>query len=64
MTLQSKRELEVINQWAHAPETMLIFEAIGGMGKSALTWHWLKHHAQAQIPELAGAVWWSSASLR
>ncbi len=52
-------ELKLIDTWARSPDPMLIFEAIGGMGKSALTWHWLHHHAADHIPNLAGAIWWS-----
>ena len=54
-----KNELALIDDWACATEPMLIFEAIGGMGKSALTWHWLHQHAQKRISDLAGAIWWS-----
>ncbi|HFA47846.1 MAG TPA: DUF4062 domain-containing protein, partial [Bacteroidetes bacterium] len=33
--------------------------AIGGMGKSALTWHWFDKIAPLERPDLAGRFWWS-----
>lgn len=33
--------------------------AIGGMGKSALTWKWFQDIAAKQLPNLAGCIWWS-----
>jgi len=54
-----KSELKILDDWATSPASTLIFEAIGGMGKSALTWHWMNHHAKERIPNLAGVIWWS-----
>lgn len=56
-----KAELEVLDAWASSPGVMFIFEAIGGVGKSALTWHWLCQEGRVErsIPDLAGAIWWS-----
>jgi len=33
--------------------------AIGGMGKSALTWKWFNDIAPNELPHLAGRMWWS-----
>jgi tetratricopeptide (TPR) repeat protein len=33
--------------------------AIGGMGKSALTWKWFKEVAPEEMKPLAGRMWWS-----
>jgi hypothetical protein len=53
-------ELAKLDAWARGSDTTLIVEAIGGVGKSALTWHWLEEeHPQTTIPDLAGVIWWS-----
>lgn len=52
-------ELDALDQWAASEQTVMVYEAIGGMGKSALTWEWARKHAEQQIPGLAGCVWWS-----
>jgi hypothetical protein len=33
--------------------------AIGGQGKSALTWHWFQNIAELEMKPLAGRMWWS-----
>ena len=33
--------------------------AIGGMGKSALTWKWFNENAPQEMQPLAGRMWWS-----
>ena len=33
--------------------------AIGGMGKSALTWEWFHRHAHNEWADMAGRFWWS-----
>ena len=38
---------------------MLLFEAIGGSGKSMLTWEWLTNHAPAARADWAGRFWYS-----
>lgn len=56
-----KSELERITQWASAddaPNSFLI-EAIGGMGKSALAWHWLNNLSPQLGAKFAGKLWWS-----
>ncbi|MEN0006066.1 MAG: DUF4062 domain-containing protein [Bacteroidota bacterium] len=57
-----KKELELLTDWitkAHY-EDLTIFNivAIGGMGKSALTWTWFNQIAP-QEKEWTGRVWWS-----
>ena len=52
-------ELDTLERWAASKHTVMVYEAIGGMGKSALTWEWTRKHAGQQIPDLAGCVWWS-----
>ena len=37
----------------------MIVEAIGGTGKSALTWEWTRHRAPDAVAGLAGQLWWS-----
>jgi hypothetical protein len=40
-------ELDTLSDWANAsdPTNLLLFEAIGGNGKSMLTWEWATRHA-------------------
>jgi len=54
-----KRELGWISDWVRAPEPVLIFEAIGGMGKSMLTWQWVRQYACRQRSDCAGVLWYS-----
>ena len=57
-----KRELERLTDWITKPEykdiTLFNIVAIGGMGKSALTWTWFNDIAP-QEKKWAGQVWWS-----
>lgn len=55
-----KRELEILTDWVNKPTAITIFNivAIGGMGKSALTWTWFNDIAP-QEKKWAGRVWWS-----
>ena len=56
-----REELSLLNDWAIATSaefrdvSTFVLTAIGGMGKSALFWHWLSHEA----PKMAGHIWWS-----
>lgn len=52
-------ELALIDQWATGTDAMLLFQAIGGMGKSMLTWHWLRTRAAAVSGDWAGRLWYS-----
>jgi len=37
----------------------MVVEAIGGMGKSMLTWQWVNHRAAGLGVEWAGRFWYS-----
>jgi Domain of unknown function (DUF4062) len=58
-------ELNLLTDWVTAnkqvPAVTRIFNlvAIGGMGKSALTWKWFNDIAPNELPKLAGRMWWS-----
>jgi Domain of unknown function (DUF4062) len=54
-------QLDSLNDWAIPadPHPIIFFDAIGGAGKSMLTWHWLNHHAPKLRPDLAGRLWYS-----
>lgn len=54
-------ELEKLSDWcAEAePNPMLLYEAIGGSGKSMLTWEWLTGHADRARSGWAGRFWFS-----
>ncbi len=59
-----QRELNLLTDWITRPETMghahvMNVVAIGGMGKSALTWHWFQEIAAQEMSPLAGRIWWS-----
>jgi hypothetical protein len=58
------RELEELTDWAKPadPTNLLLFEAIGGNGKSMLTWEWTRNYALAARPAdspWAGRFWYS-----
>lgn len=51
-------EIKLLDAWlANKTENLLIFNAFGGFGKSALTWHWLNNHVDKTI--WSTAIWWS-----
>lgn len=57
-------ELQALNDWAQpaAPTNLLLFEAIGGNGKSMLTWEWTTRHApglRTGPDAWAGRFWYS-----
>jgi tetratricopeptide (TPR) repeat protein len=61
-----KGELELLTDWATgvgpgavSNTRVLSTIAVGGMGKSALTWKWFNDIAPQEISPLAGRVWWS-----
>lgn len=56
-----KAELETLDDWSNEadPNTVLLFEAIGGSGKSMLTWEWTKNHASKIRTDWAGKFWYS-----
>ena len=61
-------QLEALDAWAVSADPVMVVEAIGGVGKSALTWQWTTTHATGVINGLAGRLWWSfydgSASMK
>lgn len=54
-------QLEELDDWAKAadPTNLLLFEAIGGNGKSMLTWEWATNHATKVRTDWAGRFWYS-----
>ncbi|HEX8779943.1 MAG TPA: hypothetical protein VF728_02070, partial [Nocardioides sp.] len=54
-------ELDALDDWARAanPHPVLLFEAIGGTGKSMLTWRWLNQRAPEIRSDWAGRFWYS-----
>ncbi len=58
-------ELKLLTDWVtankHVPTGIRFFNvvAIGGMGKSALTWKWFNDIAPNELPHLKGRMWWS-----
>lgn len=56
-----KTQLETLSEWAQPsdPISVLLFEAIGGNGKSMLTWEWTTKHATAACSGWAGRFWYS-----
>ncbi len=57
-------ELNALTDWVTKPVTtkdarIFCFVAIGGMGKSALTWKWFREVAPNEMKPLAGRLWWS-----
>ena len=58
-------ELNMLTDWVTKPNSnlyqarILSIVAIGGMGKSALTWKWFNDIAPHEIKPLAGSLWWS-----
>lgn len=56
-----KAELDRLSDWAEAddPHPVLLFEAIGGTGKSMLTWQWANEYATEIRKDWAGIFWYS-----
>lgn len=58
-------ELNLLTDWVARPDSeihrahILNIVAIGGMGKSALTWKWFNDIAPQEMNPLAGRMWWS-----
>ncbi|HJQ34149.1 MAG TPA: DUF4062 domain-containing protein [Pyrinomonadaceae bacterium] len=58
-------ELNLLTDWVAKPDSgvykarILNVVAIGGMGKSALTWKWFNDIAPQEMKPLAGRMWWS-----
>ncbi|HEY1389165.1 MAG TPA: DUF4062 domain-containing protein [Ktedonobacterales bacterium] len=54
-----RAELAFLDDWAGSAEPMLIVDAIGGAGKSALAWAWTHTRLNQAFPRRAGLLWWS-----
>lgn len=55
-----KEELAMLSNWfRNTTEPVFVLEAIGGMGKSALSWVWLQQEVLEKNAGLDGVVWWS-----
>jgi hypothetical protein len=58
-------ELNALTDWVANPASLAFtarvfcFVAIGGVGKSALTWKWFNQIAPNEMKPLAGRLWWS-----
>ena len=54
-------QLATLNDWAAPAQAhpVLLFEAIGGTGKSMLTWEWTTRHAPDARKDWAGLFWYS-----
>jgi tetratricopeptide (TPR) repeat protein len=54
-------ELRTLNDWCGEadPNPMLLFEAMGGSGKSMLTWEWVNKGALSARGDWAGRFWFS-----
>ena len=59
-----REELNLLTDWVARPSSevyrarLLALVAIGGMGKSALAWHWWNEIAPQEMKPLAGRMWW------
>ncbi|MCI0710137.1 MAG: DUF4062 domain-containing protein, partial [Chloroflexi bacterium] len=60
-----QKELQLLNNWVSNPSrdvykaAIMNVVAIGGMGKSALTWTWFTDIMPHLMDPLAGRLWWS-----
>ncbi|MCP4583172.1 MAG: TIR domain-containing protein [candidate division Zixibacteria bacterium] len=56
-----KAQFDILNDWAAPADShpVLLFEAIGGAGKSMLTWEWVTKHATGVRDDWAGRFWYS-----
>jgi len=59
--LGRRAELEQLSYWALPADShpIILFEAIGGAGKSLLTWQWTAKHALEVRGDWAGRFWYS-----
>jgi len=63
--MRCQTELNWLTDWVTTPSSkaysarLFCFVAIGGMGKSALTWQSFQQIAPQGMQPLAGRLWWS-----
>lgn len=59
--LGREAQLDTLNDWASASDAhpIILFEAIGGAGKSMLTWEWTTKQAARVRGDWAGRFWYS-----
>jgi energy-coupling factor transporter ATP-binding protein EcfA2 len=59
--LGRQAQLDVLSDWAVPADAhpVLLFDAIGGSGKSMLTWEWTTKHATLVRADWAGRFWYS-----
>lgn len=51
-------EIGMLSEWLHNMEPILVLVGLGGLGKSALAYHWLQRDVLGK-ERLDGVVWWS-----
>jgi len=56
---RSTEQAMLSNWFYNEKEPVLVMEAIGGMGKSALTWVWMQNEIIEKRVEVEGVFWWS-----
>jgi len=55
-----RAEMAMFSNWFfNEKQPMLVLEAIGGMGKSALSWAWLHEEIMDRAVKVDGVFWWS-----
>lgn len=53
-------EMKMLSEWyLIEKEPVCVVEALGGMGKSSLTWKWLENTLPESNPKPQGIIWWS-----
>jgi tetratricopeptide (TPR) repeat protein len=53
-------ERQMLSDWLQdTNQPLLVLRALGGFGKSALSWHWLRHDVERQKQDWPHVVWWS-----
>jgi tetratricopeptide (TPR) repeat protein len=54
-----RAELAALDAWAQSNDVVLLVKAIGGVGKSALTWEWVRRQTEQPVIPFKGILWWS-----
>ncbi len=49
-------DLDVLDEWGRSTDSMMVVEALGGTGKSALTWMWARERAPTAVNGLTGRL--------